>query len=212
MIGQYIGPRPEDCSAYIEKAEQLRLNATDINKYITDFVELWNSMPEVLKIHKWEWVTDQGASRPMLDLKTRNSHSCPDGGVQNFTGSADKATAYPAIRGRLEILFDYRVGSYGVPTKESSPDIPRLNGYFGSGNGVWSTGMLNYGYSSYVTFWLQDFPAMFKEYEKIEDKISLQNLWPSELAAVFCPLEDAARYVNHDNQIVARSVADRLGE
>ena len=210
MIGSYNGPIPEECSAEIQAAEDLRNNTTNINKYLSDFFELWNTLPEVPKVKNWEWTE----ITPKLNNRALNSHSCPEGGVTNFTFDESRPQSYPAITGRLEVIFWETLQSecFGLPTKESKGRIPVAYFYSGSGNGAWSDDNKYYGYSTHVTFWLQDFPKIWEAYQEIEDKGALQELELNELSLALGPVENLAGQINHGSLVVREAVKQRLGE
>lgn len=159
MIGSYSGPKPSPMlwKEFEAKAEALRLNATDFYQYLEDFVQLWNSTPKVPRITSWSWVE----VTPVFKSQLINTHSAPIGKPTNFCQDLDKPRWYPGIHGRLKIIFDYKVGSHGVPLGPKG-----LGVHFGSGNGTRDM-FENYGYSCYTEIWLEDFPKIWEAYQEI---------------------------------------------
>jgi hypothetical protein len=209
MIGSYNGPTPEECSAEIQAAEHLRNSATDINRYISEYFELWNTLPNVPKVKSWKW---EGRA-PHLDLRVRNSHSCPEGEVRNFAGDANKPTSYAAVTGRLQVIYQETGsdGSCGLPTKDSRSTIPRIYYYSGTGNSCIDDEGCR-GYSSHVVFWLQDFPKMWEAYLGISDKSALESITLEGLAAVLGNIEELPRHLSGSDPRVLEVVKQRLGE
>ena len=188
MIGSYTGPRPspELWKEFEDNAEALRLNATNMGRYFNDFVQLWNSTPDVAKITSWSW---EGEITPTYKRKLRNTHSAPIGKQENFTGRLDIPRGYPGIYGRVRIIFDYKNVSYGTPLGPKG-----LCMHSGSGNGA-TDEQGYYGYSFYTSIWLEDFPRIWKVYKEVDTESPVRDMPLVEFSKVFDPYEDLSRHL-----------------
>lgn len=97
-----------------------------------------------------------------------NTHSCPIGGVENWSKVYDKPTGYPALTGNITVVFNKEPKGFSDNTFNRRDGIAGIctgsGGYQGSAEGY----TVGYG----VTLWLDDFP---KIKEKIEQQIKIND-------------------------------------
>lgn len=95
-----------------------------------------------------------------------NSHSCPRGGVKNFTQKSDLPRGYPGWKGYLAWRHEYPVKTR-VDTSNDMFDYSPICSGGGSGGG---------GYFGYdVILWASDWPAWTLRYEQEQMWAILQN-------------------------------------
>ena len=105
----------------------------------------WRDRREHLRDKFWIKIT-------LLDVywseSVSNSHSCPRGGVSNWSRDEDKPTGYPGWSGRIEFQLSHDLG-FG------SDVIRNVGIHTGSGGGTRDN---RYGYD--VKFFASDWPAL----------------------------------------------------
>lgn len=93
---------------------------------------------------------------------TRNSHSCPRGGQENFIQSEDKPKGYPGFRGRLEIWVVAKDFGYWLSDSLKAGCIwTGSGGGGGAPQGKTGLKVLNFGYET--TLWLNDWLGLGQE-------------------------------------------------
>jgi len=207
MMDQYEGPLPKDPKIRLnacEEAVRLRETATGFQQYLRDFVELWNNLPDVLKIKSWEWVEKV----PRIIHHHPNSHSCPEGGVVNFLDSESLPRSYTALYGRLEFIFADKK-AWHIPAAKSLYDVPKMMFHTGGGNAT-RDAEGHGGYSCYVTFWLEDVPKIWETYESLGESYDLTKLSLEDFDKVVGPIETLPKHLYDANKRVVRIVAKRL--
>ena len=124
-----------------------------------------------------------------------NTHSCPIGGISNFSprSNPDKPTGYPALTGTIRVIYDKEPKGFSDETFNLYNGIAGIHtgsgGYKGSDEGYTE------GYS--VTLWLSDFPKIQAAIETKQKEIDNYEAFRSKLSGEYL------EHVNADAEINA---------
>lgn len=122
-----------------------------------------------------------------------NTHSCPIGGISNFSprNNPDKPTGYPALSGTIRVTYNKEPKGFSDEAFNLHNGIAGIHtgsgGYQGSDEGY------TVGYS--VTLWLSDFPKIQAAIETKEKEIDDYEVFRLNL------LDEYINEVNVDPQI-----------
>jgi len=123
-----------------------------------------------------------------------NTHSCPIGGVSNFSprNNPDKPTGYPALTGTIRVV-------YNKEPKGFSDDIFNLyNGIAGihTGSGGYQGSDEGYTVGYGVTLWLSDFPKIKAAIEAKQKEIDNYEVFRSTLSDEYLDQVNADAEIN----------------
>ena len=122
-----------------------------------------------------------------------NTHSCPIGGVSNFSprSNPDKPTGYPALTGNIRVVYNKEPKGFSDEVFNLYNGIAGIHtgsgGYQGSDEGY------TVGYS--VTLWLSDFPKIQAAIETKQKDIDNYEAFRSNLSGEYL------KQVNADDEI-----------
>ena len=99
-----------------------------------------------------------------------NTHSCPIGGVSNFSPrqNPDKPTGYPALTGNIKVVYNKEPKGFSSDTFNGRNGIAGIH----TGSGGYRSNDGGYTVEYGVTLWLSDFPKLK---EKLEQQIKINE-------------------------------------